>query len=85
MMNHNLLINKIKEHFSQIPSLTRDQLRNFYQQFDPDLKESTFNWRIYDLKRKHIIAPIEKMCIPCHQNQFFRHTQERDYKNFIIR
>lgn len=60
MMTHNLLINKIKEHFSQIPSLTRDQLRNFYQQFDPDLKESTFNWRIYDLKRKHIIAPIEK-------------------------
>lgn len=60
MMTHNLLINNLKEHFRQIPSLTREQLRNFYQKFDPELKESTFNWRIYDLKRKHIIAPLQK-------------------------
>lgn len=45
---------KGKEHF------TREDLFDFYRRFEPDLKEGTFGWRIYDLRNKNIIRPLKK-------------------------
>jgi len=50
--------NRIIEAFKDHSSFDRDELYAFYQNFEPDLKESTFSWRIYDLKKKDIIKTI---------------------------
>lgn len=40
--------------------VTREELYTFYKGFEPDLKESTFGWRIHDLKNKNILRPIKR-------------------------
>lgn len=50
--------NKLIEAFKDHSSFDRDELFQFYLDFEPDLKESTFSWRIYDLKKKDIIKTI---------------------------
>lgn len=50
--------NRIIEAFKDRNSFERDELYDFYLNFEPDLKESTFSWRIYDLKKKDIIKTI---------------------------
>jgi len=43
-----------KSHFS------RQELFDFFREFDTDLKETTFRWKIHDLKNKHIISSISR-------------------------
>jgi len=43
-----------------MPSFTREELLDFYMDFEPNLKEGTFGWRIYDLKKKNIIKPLKR-------------------------
>lgn len=50
--------NKLIEVFKGRSSFDRDELFKFYLDFEPELKESTFSWRIYDLKKKDIIKTI---------------------------
>lgn len=50
--------NKLIEVFKERSSIDRNELYNFYSEYEPDLKESTFSWRIYDLKKKDIIKTI---------------------------
>jgi len=50
--------NRIIEAFKDRSSFNREELYDFYLDFEPDLKESTFSWRIYDLKKKDIIKTI---------------------------
>lgn len=50
--------NRLIEAFKGQSSFDRDELFQFYLDFEPDLKESTFSWRIYDLKKKDIIKTI---------------------------
>ena len=40
--------------------MTREELLGFYRSFEPDLKDSTFAWRIHSLKEKNLIKPIRK-------------------------
>lgn len=53
-----IIENKLIEAFKDRRSFDRDELYSFYLNFEPDLKESTFSWRIYDLKKKDIIKTI---------------------------
>jgi hypothetical protein len=53
-----IIENKLIETFKERGSFDRDELFQFYLDFEPDLKESTFSWRIYDLKKKDIIKTI---------------------------
>ena len=53
-----IIENKLIEAFKEQSSFDRDQLFQFYLDLEPDLKESTFSWRIYDLKKKDIIKTI---------------------------
>lgn len=46
--------------FKDKNAFTREELFDFFKHFEPDLKESTFGWRIYDLKNKNIIKPVRK-------------------------
>lgn len=53
-----ILENKLIAAFKERSSFDRNELYDFYLHFEPDLKESTFSWRIYDLKKKDIIKTI---------------------------
>ncbi|WP_437373047.1 DUF6577 family protein [Maribacter litoralis] len=53
-----IIENRIIEAFKDRSSFDRYELFHFYLEYEPDLKESTFSWRIYDLKKKDIIKTI---------------------------
>ena len=50
--------NQIKKYFNKKGTFTRKELLKFYLQNEPGLKENTFAWRIYNLKKKGIIKEI---------------------------
>lgn len=52
--------NRLIEEFKSKESFTREELFEFYREFEPDLKEGTFGWRIYDLQNRNIIKPIKR-------------------------
>ena len=52
--------NRLIEEFKNREYFTREELFNFYRSFEPNLKEGTFGWRIYDLKNKNIIKPLKR-------------------------
>ena len=49
---------KLIEEFKDRDSFTREELFEFFRYFEPDLKEGTFGWRIYELKNNNIIKPL---------------------------
>lgn len=48
------------ERFEKRQTFSRSDLYDFYLEYEPDLKEGTFGWRIYDLKKKDIIKNVGK-------------------------
>lgn len=59
-MSRNFIIEQLKQKFKNQESFSREALYNFYLQFEPELKENTFRWRIYNLKEKKLIRPISR-------------------------
>ena len=55
-----IIENKLIQEFKDRESFSRQELFDFFKYFEPQLKESTFGWRIYDLKNKNIIKPLMK-------------------------
>jgi hypothetical protein len=51
---------RLFEEFTDRESITRQELFEFFLYFEPDLKEGTFRWRVYDLKKKNIIRPLKR-------------------------
>lgn len=51
---------RLIEKFKDREYFTREDLFDFYSHSEPDLKEGTFGWRIYDLKNKNIIKPLKR-------------------------
>lgn len=47
--------NKFIAEFKDRESFSRDELFDFFRLYEPDLKEGTFGWRVFDLKNKNII------------------------------
>ncbi len=55
------IIKKIREYFSSEQTFTRKELFDFLESnFFPNLKDTTFRWRIYELKKQNIIAPVTR-------------------------
>ncbi len=55
-----IIENRLIEEFKGRTSFSREELFDFFRSFEPDLKEGTFGWRIYDLKNKDIIKPLKR-------------------------
>src|SRR5690606_20923320 len=55
-----IIENRLIEEFKDRDSFTRQDLFEFYRYFEPNLKEGTFGWRIYDLKNKNIIRSLKR-------------------------
>jgi len=51
---------QLVKYFANQPYITREELYSFYEKYDPELKETTFRWRIYDLKKKGIIKQVKR-------------------------
>ena len=50
-----ILENRLIAEFKDRESFTREELFDFFCFYEPDLKEGTFGWRVFDLKNKNII------------------------------
>ena len=59
-MAKDFIIKRLKKEFKGKDSFSREELFDFYKHFEPDLKETTFRWRIYHLKSKQVITPISR-------------------------
>ncbi len=46
--------------FEKGETFSRSDLYNFYLEYEPGLKDGTFGWRIYDLKKKDVIKSVGK-------------------------
>jgi len=55
-----IIENRLIEEFKDRDAFSREELFNFFKYFEPDLKEGTFGWRIYDLKNKNIIKTTQR-------------------------
>jgi hypothetical protein len=60
LVSRNFIIDQLKQKFKDQESFSREALHNFYLQYEPELKETTFRWRIYNLKVKNLIRPISR-------------------------
>ncbi|MCX6325624.1 MAG: hypothetical protein NT144_03070 [Bacteroidia bacterium] len=59
-MAKDFIIERLKKEFEGKASFSREALFAFYQQFEPDLNDSTFRWRLSQLKEKKIITSISR-------------------------
>ncbi|MEN8122985.1 MAG: DUF6577 family protein [Bacteroidota bacterium] len=55
-----IIENRLIEEFKNRDIFTREELFDFFRYFEPDLKEATLAWRIYDLKNKNIIKVLQR-------------------------
>ncbi len=55
------IIKNIKKNFSSCKTFTREELYDYLEQsFFPGLKETTFRWRVYELKKTNIIISVTR-------------------------
>jgi len=55
-----LKINELMDKFYYGKNITREELKNFYRRFNPELKETTFRWMLYELKKKEILTVMDR-------------------------
>ena len=55
-----IIEDKLIVEFKDRNSFSREELFDFYKNFEPSLKEGTLGWRIYDLKNKNILKSIQR-------------------------
>jgi hypothetical protein len=56
----NFIIEQLKRSFGGQESFSREALFRFFLQFEPELNDGTFRWRIHDLKQKSMIQPLSR-------------------------
>lgn len=54
-MSDNLRIKEIEELLKENKSITSKGLFNFYMMYEPNLKENTYRWRVWNLKEQGIL------------------------------
>lgn len=59
-MAENFLYHILAQELGSNPVLTREDLLNFFRQYEPELNEATFAWRVFDLKKRNIISDLKK-------------------------
>jgi hypothetical protein len=57
---NDIIIEQLRKRFGKRQSFSRQEFYDFYTEFKPDLKETTFRWIIFNLKEKQIITSISK-------------------------
>lgn len=70
-MKNNYITKELVQHFQSRDYFSREELYKFYKQFEPELNEHTFEWRVHNLKKKNIIKPIHKGIYTISSRQLF--------------
>lgn len=52
--------NGILAHFKGRSFITKDELLKYFRRKEPDLKETTFRWRVYQLRESRILMPVKR-------------------------
>jgi hypothetical protein len=68
----NYIESRLMEHFSPKEVFSREELLAFFRKLDPDLKETTFAWRVFDLKKRHRMRDVGKGVYTIEQKQRFK-------------
>ncbi|MFZ1750452.1 MAG: DUF6577 family protein, partial [Saprospiraceae bacterium] len=55
-----IIENRLVDEFKHRDAFSREDIFDFFRFFEPNLKEGTLGWRIYDLKNRNIIKSIER-------------------------
>lgn len=66
------LDNLLAAYFKTRGIIPRAELYQFFQQYEPDLNEGTFGWRIYDLRTRQIIKDVKRGYYAINHTQAFR-------------
>jgi hypothetical protein len=72
MIHKSYIHEQVNAQFGHRDNFTREELFRFFRQFEPDLNEGTFGWRIYDLKKKHIIKGVLRSVYTLESKQQFK-------------
>jgi hypothetical protein len=72
MSTKNYIETQLIERFKNREFFTREDLLRFYRELEPDLKEATFGWRVFDLRRRHIIKDVKKGIYTLEEKQKFK-------------
>ncbi len=67
----------LTEQYKTWEMIPRAELYRFFQQYDPDLNEGTFGWRIYDLRKRQIIKDVKRGYYAIQQGMVFRPTIDK--------
>lgn len=59
-LSSKILIREIEETFENKKVFTRVDLIDLYKRYEPEIKDSTVAWRIFELKQKQIIRDVGK-------------------------
>jgi hypothetical protein len=83
-MANDIIIEKLSNAFKDRQFFSRKELHDFLVQFEPDLKDVTFLWKIHDLKNRQVIMPVSKTlftfaCKPAYKP----HIDETERKIFV--
>jgi hypothetical protein len=70
------IIEQLNRRFKEEKFFKREALWDFYREYDPDLKGSTFRWRIHQLKAKKIIMPITQDLFTLDVKPYFKPDAE---------
>ncbi len=81
-MNDKLKIEEIKNVFGNKP-FTSDDLYHFYQTYDPNLKKSTFRWRVYALKNNGVINTLKRGVYTTKSKKDFQPTVSKKIRNLF--
>lgn len=68
----NYIESRLMEHFSPKEVFSREELLAFFRKLDPDLKETTFAWRVFDLKKRHRMRDVGKGVYTIERKQLFK-------------
>ncbi len=84
----NFIIEQLKKEFEKRESFSKQELFDFYLRYEPKLKETTFRWRIFDLKEKGIIGPLSRDLLTLTNKPVFKpqiNDAERRLANRIMK
>ncbi|MFA6806392.1 MAG: DUF6577 family protein [Bacteroidales bacterium] len=76
-----LYIEEFKQHFKGINTFKTADIANFYRSFEPDIKQTTLNWRAYNLVEKGILERIGKGIFKIGINTIFIPNLDNKAKN----
>jgi hypothetical protein len=83
-MTYKTIIEQLDNEFQGKTLFSRIELFDFFRRINPDWKETTFRWKIHDLKNKQIIRPVSRefFTLSC-KPVFIPDSSEQERKIFL--